>query len=165
MGKGKNIMDILELLKRNARLTAQELSVMTGKSIEEVEETIKKYEHDKIIAGYSAVINWEKTKENLVIAFIEIKVTPERDRGFDEIAKRIYSYKQVKTCYLMSGAFDIAAIVEGENLKDVALFVSQKLSAIHGVTSTATHFVLKKYKDNDLIFEEEEKDQREAIIL
>lgn len=158
-------MDILELLKQDARLTAQELSVMTGKPIEEVEETIKHYEQEKIIAGYSAIINWEKVIDNIVIALIEIKVTPERDRGFEEIAKRIYNYKQVKACYLMSGAFDIAVIVEGRNIKDVSLFVTQKLSVIQGVAATATHFVLKKYKDNDLIFEEEEKDQREAIIL
>lgn len=158
-------MDILELLKQDARLTAQELSVMTGKSVEEVEKEIKQYENEKIIAGYSAIINWEKVIDNIVIALIEIKVTPERDRGFEEIAKRIYNYKQVKACYLMSGAFDIAVIVEGCNIKDVSLFVTQRLSVIQGVTATATHFVLKKYKDNDLIFEEEECDQREAIIL
>lgn len=158
-------MDILELLKQDARLTPKELAVMTGKSVEEVEKVIKQYEQDKIIAGYSAVINWEKARGNIVVAFIEIKVTPERDYGFEEIAKRIYSYEQVKTCYLMSGAFDIAAVVEGSDLKEVALFVAQKLSAIQGVTATSTHFVLKKYKENDLIFEEEEKDRREAIVL
>ena len=136
-------MDILELLKQDARLTAQELAVMTGKTVEEVERVIKQYEQDKVIAGYSAVINWEKAKDDIVIAFIEIRVAPERDRGFEEIAKRIYSYKQVKTCYLMSGSFDIAAIVEGKDLKEVALFVTQKLSTISGVTSTSTHFVLK----------------------
>lgn len=158
-------MDILELLKQDARLTAQELAVMTGKTVEEVERVIKQYEQDKVIAGYSAVINWEKAKDDIVIAFIEIRVAPERDRGFEEIAKRIYSYKQVKTCYLMSGSFDIAAIVEGKDLKEVALFVTQKLSTISGVISTSTHFVLKKYKENELVFEEEEKDQREAIVL
>lgn len=158
-------MDILELLKQDARLTPKELAVMTGKSVEEVEKVIKQYEQDKVIAGYSAVINWEKARDNIVVAFIEIKVTPERDYGFEEIAKRIYSYEQVKTCYLMSGAFDIAAVVEGSDLKEVALFVAQKLSAIQGVTATSTHFVLKKYKENDLIFEEEEKDRREAIVL
>ncbi|HHT95856.1 MAG TPA: Lrp/AsnC family transcriptional regulator [Clostridia bacterium] len=158
-------MDILELLKQDARLTPKELAVMTGKSVEEVEKVIKQYERDKVIAGYSAVINWEKARDNIVVAFIEIKVTPERDYGFEEIAKRIYSYEQVKTCYLMSGAFDIAAVVEGSDLKEVALFVAQKLSAIQGVTATSTHFVLKKYKENDLIFEEEEKDRREAIVL
>ena len=128
-------------------------------------KVIKQYEQDKVIAGYSAVINWEKARDNIVVAFIEIKVTPERDYGFEEIAKRIYSYEQVKTCYLMSGAFDIAAVVEGSDLKEVALFVAQKLSAIQGVTATSTHFVLKKYKENDLVFEEEEKDRREAIVL
>ncbi len=158
-------MDILELLKQDARLTPKELAVMTGKSVEEVEKVIKQYERDKVIAGYSAVINWEKARDNIVVAFIEIKVTPERDYGFEEIAKRIYSYEQVKTCYLMSGAFDIAAVVEGSDLKEVALFVAQKLSAIQGVTATSTHFVLKKYKENDLVFEEEEKDRREAIVL
>ncbi|HNZ40412.1 MAG TPA: Lrp/AsnC family transcriptional regulator [Clostridia bacterium] len=158
-------MDILELLKQDARLTPKELAVMTGKSVEEVEKVIKQYEQDKVIAGYSAVINWEKARDNIVVAFIEIKVTPERDYGFEEIAKRIYSYEQVKTCYLMSGAFDIAAVVEGSDLKEVALFVAQKLSAIQGVTATSTHFVLKKYKENDLVFEEEEKDRREAIVL
>jgi DNA-binding Lrp family transcriptional regulator len=158
-------MDILELLKQDARLTPKELAVMTGKSVEEVEKVIKQYERDKVIAGYSAVINWEKARDNIVVAFIEIKVTPERDYGFEEIAKRIYSYEQVKTCYLMSGAFDIAAVVEGSDLKEVALFVAQKISAIQGVTATSTHFVLKKYKENDLIFEEEEKDRREAIVL
>ena len=158
-------MEILELLKKDARLTVEELSVMTGKSVEEVAKTIKLYEQENIIAGYSAVINWEKVKDNYVVAFIEIRVAPERDRGFEEIAKRIYNYKQVKACYLMSGSFDIKIIVEAQNIQDVAVFVTDKLSVIQGVTSTATHFVLKKYKENDLIFEVKEQDQREAIIL
>ena len=134
-------MDILELLKQDARLTAKELAVMTGKSVEEVEKVIKQYEQDKIIAGYSAVINWEKARDNIVVAFIEIKVTPERDRGFEEIAKRIYSYKQVKTCYLMSGAFDIAAIVEGTDLKGCSFVCYAKTFSYKRVHNTSTHFV------------------------
>ncbi len=138
---------------------------MLGKSVDEVKEAIKKYEEDNVIAGYTAMINWEKTDKESVTALIELKITPQRGEGFDKVAERIYRYPQVKACYLMSGGFDLTVIVEGRTMKEVALFVAMKLAPLENVLSTATHFVLKKYKDKGTIFEEKTKDDREAIIL
>ncbi|HOV24952.1 MAG TPA: Lrp/AsnC family transcriptional regulator [Pseudobacteroides sp.] len=157
--------EILELLENNAKLTEEQIAVMLGKSVDEVKEAIKKYEEDNVIAGYTAMINWEKTDKESVTALIELKITPQRGEGFDKVAERIYRYPQVKACYLMSGGFDLTVIVEGRTMKEVALFVAMKLAPLENVLSTATHFVLKKYKDKGTIFEEKTKDDREAIIL
>ncbi|MBN2851660.1 MAG: Lrp/AsnC family transcriptional regulator [Clostridia bacterium] len=159
------MIEILEILENNAKASVEEIAKLTGKSVKEVKEIISDYENDKTIVGYSSVINWEKTDNDFVTALIEVRVTPQRDRGFDKIAERIYKYDQVKSCSLMSGSYDLSVMVEGKNIKEVALFVSEKLSTIDGVLSTATHFVLKKYKDKSMMFNVEEKDDREAIVL
>ncbi len=157
--------EILEILESNARATAEEIALMLNKSVEEVRETIKKLEEENVIVGYNTLINWEKSSKENVTALIEVKVTPQRGQGFDKVAERIYRYPQVKACYLMSGGFDLTVIIEGKSMKDVALFVAEKLAPLESVLSTSTHFVLKKYKDDGVIFEENNKDDREVLIL
>jgi DNA-binding Lrp family transcriptional regulator len=157
--------EILKLLERNARLTAQELAIMLERPTEAVAAEIAALEADKIILGYSAAVNWEKTDLDPVTAMIEVCVTPQRDQGFDHIARRIYRFPQVKSCYLMSGGFDLLLIVEDASLKDVARFVSEKIAPLDSVVSTRTHFILKKYKMNGLEFAVRDEDNREAIVL
>ena len=157
--------EILEILERNNRLSEEQIAVMLNKSVEEVRAAIKRLEEENVILGYTTVVNWEKTNKETVTALIEVKVTPQRGEGFDKVAERIYRYPEVKACYLMSGGFDLTVIVEGKTMKEVALFVAEKLAPLESVLSTATHFVLKKYKDKGTIFEEKEKDDREAVIL
>lgn len=159
------MVDILEILEKNCRYTDEQLAVMTGKSSEEVSESIKNYEKDNIIVGYTALVNWEKTDLENVTALIEVKVTPQRGEGFDKVAERIYRFPEVKACYLMSGSFDLTVIIEGKSLKEVAYFVAEKLAPLESVQSTATHFVLKKYKDKGTIFEDKPQDDREAIFI
>ncbi len=157
--------EILEILEQNSKATADEIAVMLGLPVEEVEAAIKKYEADNVIVGYSTLINWDKTKKEKVTALIEVKVTPQRGLGFDKIADRIYKYPEVTACYLMSGGFDLTVIIEGRTMKEVALFVSEKLAPLESVLSTSTHFVLKKFKDKGTIFEEKVVDRREQIFL
>jgi len=157
--------EILEVLENNSRLKCEDIAVMLGKSVEEVKEAIKKLEDEGVIVGYNTLINWEKTNREMVTALIEVKVTPQRGEGFDKVADRIYRFPEVKACYLMSGGFDLTVIVEGKSLKEVASFVAEKLAPLESVLSTSTHFVLKKYKDDGVIFEKKEKDDREAIVL
>ncbi|HEY5560855.1 MAG TPA: Lrp/AsnC family transcriptional regulator [Clostridiaceae bacterium] len=157
--------DILELLERNNKLTPAQIGVMLNKEETYVSASIKDYEKHKVILGYKTLINWEKTNKDSVTALIEVKVTPQRGEGFDKIAERIYLYPEVTSCYLMSGGFDLTVVIEGKTLKEVALFVAEKLSTLESVQSTATHFILKKYKDEGTIFENRIVDDREAIIL
>lgn len=157
--------EILHLLEQNARLSVEEISVMTGQPEEEVRSTIQELEDMNIILGYGALVNWEKTTSAPVTALIEVNVTPQRDRGFDEIARRIYRYPEVKSCYLMSGGYDLMVILEDTSLKDVAMFVSEKIAPLESVISTRTHFVLRKYKMNGTEFIKQDEDDREAIIL
>lgn len=157
--------EILEILEKNSRRTSEEIAIMTGKPLGEVHEAIQKYEADKVIVGYTALVNWEKTGKESVIALIEVKVTPQRGEGFDKVAERIYLFPEVKACYLMSGSFDLTVIIEGKTMKEVALFVAEKLAPLESVLSTATHFVLKKYKDKGTIFEDKILDDREAIFI
>lgn len=157
--------EILEILEKNSRASAAEIAVMLGKSVEEVTEAIKKYEAENVIVGYSTLVNWDKTQREKVTALIEVKVTPQRGLGFDKIADRIYKYPEVTACYLMSGGFDLTVIIEGKTMKEVALFVSEKLAPLESVLSCATHFVLKKYKDKGTIFEEKQIDRREPIFI
>ncbi|ABN51600.1 MAG TPA: Lrp/AsnC family transcriptional regulator [Hungateiclostridium thermocellum] len=157
--------EILEILESNSKISPEEIAVMVNKSVEEVREAIKKYEEDNVILGYMSLINWEKTSKESVTALIEVKVTPQRGEGFDKVAERIYRFPEVKACYLMSGGFDLTVIVEGKTMKEVALFVAEKLSTLESVLSTSTHFVLKKYKDKGTIFEKKQKDDREAVVL
>ncbi|OON99912.1 MAG: AsnC family transcriptional regulator [Epulopiscium sp. Nele67-Bin004] len=155
---------ILELLEESSHYTAEDISVMIGASIDEVKATIAELEKEQIVCGYKTLINWDKVEEKeIVTALIELKVTPQRGEGFDKIARRIYMFKEVQSVYLMSGGFDLTVIVEGRTMKDVAMFVGQKLATLDTVMGTATHFVLKKYKDHGVIFEEPKKDERMVI--
>jgi len=159
------VEEILEILENNGKATPEEIAAMTGKNLEEVKDAIKKFEKDNVILKYNTLINWEKTSKEVVTALIEVKVTPQMGEGFDKIAERIYKYPEVKDCYLMSGGFDLTVVVEGKSMKEVALFVAEKLAPLDSVLSTSTHFVLKKYKDKGTIFEKGPQDDREAIVL
>ena len=155
---------ILSLIERNSRLTPHEISVMTGFEEKSVCELLCALEKDRVICGYNTLIDWDKTDKNFVTALIEVKVVPQRGIGFDKIAKRIINFDEVKACYLMSGGFDFTIIVEGKTIKEVAAFVSEKLSPLESVMSTATHFVLKKYKDHGVVIEDnKDADERMAI--
>ncbi len=157
--------EILDLLRQNARLSAEDIAAMTKKTVNEVKEIIKKLEDDGVILKYAAIVNPEKDKvaKDKVVAEIQIQVQPQREHGFDAIADRIYRFPQVKSLYLMSGGYDLKVLIEGNNLKDVALFVSEKLSTLEGVRSTKTNFVLKTYKENDIVYVEDEYDRREGV--
>lgn len=154
---------ILELLESNSDLTAEQLAVMIDKPLADVEKAIKEYKEKNIIVANKTVINWDKTDKEFVTALIELKVTPQRGEGFDKIADRIYQYPEVKSLYLMAGGYDLMVIIEGKTLKKVASFVAEKLATMECVTGTATHFVLKKYKDDSIILDEQQKDMREVI--
>jgi DNA-binding Lrp family transcriptional regulator len=149
--------DILKLLEQNSRYTARDLASMLGMEEAAVEAAIAKYEEDKVILGYQALIDWDRAGEEFVTALIEVKVTPQLGDGFDRIAERIYQYDEVESVYLMSGAFDLSVIISGKTLKEVAQFVARRLSTIEGVTSTATHFILKKYKEKHCLFRKQEE--------
>ena len=151
---------LIKLLKQNARLSCKELAAMTGMTENAVEDKIKTLEHEGVIKGYSAIVNDEAADKNTVTAFIEVKVTPKADCGFDDIARTIMMYDEVESLTLMSGAFDLAVTISGTNYKEVALFVAQRLSTIDGVISTATHFVLKRYKEKGIFIENEADDER-----
>ncbi len=156
--------DILELLENNNKMEASQIAVMLGKTEAAVASEINAMEEERVICGYSTLINWEKTDKEFVTALIEVKVTPQRDEGFDKIAKRIYEFDEVKSVYLMSGAYDLTVILEGSNIKEIAHFVSNKLSTLDTVVSTATHFVLKKYKDHGIILEQGKKVDERMIV-
>ncbi|AOR24374.1 Lrp/AsnC family transcriptional regulator [Clostridium taeniosporum] len=157
--------EILEILEQNSRYTHEQIATMSGKGVDEVKEAIKDYEDKSIIAGYTTLVNWENTGKEIVTALIEVRITPQRGEGFDKVAERIYKFPEVTACYLMSGGFDLTVIVEGKTMKEVALFVSEKLAIQQYVVSTSTHFVLRKYKDHGTIFKEEKIDDREAIFI
>lgn len=157
--------EILEILEKNSHFTAEQIAVMIGKTVEETKEAIAKFEAEGVILGYNTLINWEKVGKENVTALIEVKVTPQRGEGFDKVAERIYKFPEVTACYLMSGGFDLTVIIEGKTMKEVALFVAEKLAPQESVLSTATHFVLKKYKDKGTTFEVKARDDREAIFI
>ena len=154
---------LLSLLQNNARLTNKQLAVMLGREEEEVAKAIDAYEKAGVIRGYQAVIDWDKTDSPTVFARIEIKVTPKKDFGFEEIARTIM--EQVQSVSLMSGGYDLALTVSGKTFRDIAMFVAHRLSPIDSVNSTATHFILKKYKERGVLFEEEVKDERGMTLL
>lgn len=151
--------EILEILRDDSRTSPAEMALMLGKSEAEVLAAINELEDDNIIVKYHTKINWEKTNDAMVEALIEVKVVPQRDRGFDSIARRIYRFDEVKSVYLMSGAYDLMVLIEGETMKQAAFFVAERLSTLEGVLSTATHFVLKKYKDDGVIMDDEPDDR------
>ena len=151
---------ILKLLEDNATLTHEQLAVMCQKEVGDIKKIIEDYEADGVILGYKTMIDWDKTDREYVSALIEVKITPQRDRGFDRVAERIYNYPEVQSLYLMSGGFDLAVLIEGKTMKEVAYFVAQKLAPIEDVISTATHFVLRKYKDKGVIYGVVDIDER-----
>jgi len=151
---------ILQVLEENARTSDETISQMVGKSVAEVKARIQELEEEKVIVGYKAIIDDEKANRNLVHAVIEVKITPEREGGFNRLASRIAKYEEVKSCYLMSGSYDLLVVVEGRDLKQVASFVSAKLSTIQGVLSTATHFMLKTYKEQGTSYAQDEPGDR-----
>lgn len=155
---------LLTMLENDARLTPAEISVMTKRDEGDIKKAIEEYEKNGVILGYKALVDWDKTDREYISAIIELKVTPQKDRGYDRIAEKIYNYPEVKSLYLMSGAYDFQVVLEGKTLKEVAQFVTSKLAPIDSVNSTATHFVLRKYKDNGTVFEIPEKDERVNTI-
>ena len=156
-------MQLLHLLQEDCRLSLEKLAVMTGSTIETVATMIEDMERNGIILRYAPVINWDKTDRDRVEAMIEVRVMPQRDQGFDALARRIYRFDEVKSVYLMSGAYDLLLLVEAHTLKELAFFVSTKLSTLENVTGTATHFVLKRYKSDGVIFEGNDEDKRLVV--
>ncbi|MCB1131437.1 MAG: Lrp/AsnC family transcriptional regulator [Verrucomicrobiae bacterium] len=154
---------LLQLLRRKARVSHQELADLLSMDEESVSRRIRAWEEDGTIRGYHAVIDSESAGDQSVSAFIEVKVTPERGGGFDRLSMRIARFDQVVSCYLASGGYDLMVMVEGDDLRDVARFVSEKLSTLDGVLSTATHFRLKAYKENGFLFEQEPSTERLAV--
>jgi len=154
---------LLKLLRENAALTPAQLSKMLNLPEAEVVVKIRAYEKDNVILGYRTVLNEERLGVDLVRAVIEVKITPERGGGFDRLAERIARYAEVNSCYLMSGGYDLLVIVEGNSLREVATFVSEKLATIQGVLSTATHFMLKPYKEQGVLMTREQNDERLAV--
>ena len=154
---------ILALIEKNSRIDLKDLAALLGESEAAVANEIADMERENIICGYHTMINWDNTGDEKVIALIEVKVTPQRGMGFDKIAERIYQYSEVESVYLMSGAFDFTVILEGKTMREVAQFVSEKLSVMDSVLSTSTHFVLKKYKDHGTVMCEKKEDERMLI--
>ncbi len=150
---------LLRLIEADCTLTHKQLAAMVGTSEEKVSERIAQMQEDGTIVGYKAVVDWDRTSREAVTALIEVKVEPQLADGFDRVAQRIYQYEEVESCYLMSGDFDMTVVISGRTLREVANFVTQKLSTIEAVRSTATHFILKKYKENHLIFRPEKKQE------
>ena len=157
--------EILKILENDARTTTKQISTMTGTSSTEVSKLIKQAEKDRIILKYKAIINWDKIKNEQVWALIEVKLTPEKDVGFDSVAERIYRFPQTRTVYLISGTYDLFVLVVGKNNREIADFVSQKLSHIEGVQGTVTQFVLKRYKEDGEIIEGKEEIKRQPVTL
>lgn len=157
---------ILELLEKDSRISTKDMSDMLGYSEEEINKKINEFEKEKVICGYPTLINWDKTDKegDYVTALIEVKVTPQREQGFNKIAKRIYSFDEVKTLYLMSGTFDLLIIIEGKNIKEISSFVSSKLATLDCILSTSTHFVLKKYKDHSVVLDDGKKSDERIIV-
>lgn len=154
---------LLKLLKENAALRPGQISKMLGISEAEAAATIKRYEQEQVILGYRTILNEEKLGLERVRAVIEVKITPEREGGFNRLAERIAKYSEVTSCYLMSGGYDLLVFVEGDNLRQVASFVSEKLATIQGVLSTATHFLLKPYKEQGILTAQEKNEERLAV--
>lgn len=155
--------DLLEILEQNSRISWEDLAKLTNKTVKEVKRLVKDYEKKGIIVKYKTVINSEKLKDNKVQALIEVSIIPQKDVGFDHIAQRIYRFSEVKSCYLISGTYDLLLIVEGEDIHTVARFVSEKLAPLKSVTRTVTHFMLKKYKEDGVILTKDEENKRLTI--
>lgn len=157
--------NLLELLEKDCTQTPAQLAAQAGMTEAEVKAEIARLEDEGVILGYQAIVDWDRTRREAVTALIEVKVTPQSINGFDRIAERIYQYEEVESMYLMSGSFDLTVIISGRTLREVALFVGQRLAPIEGVTGTATHFILKKYKEKHLVFRPQEQQEREYIFV
>ena len=156
---------LLELLEQDCTMTTEQLAAAAGMTEEEVRAARKRYEDDRTVLGYKAIIDWDRVRRETVTALIEVSVTPQSADGFDRIAERIYQYDEVESMYLMSGSFDLTVIISGRTLREVAQFVGERLAPIQGVTGTATHFILKKYKEKHLVFRPQDPEEREYIFV
>ena len=157
--------ELLTLLEKDARLTHGQLATMLGCDERRVSEAIAEYEKNHVILGYPALIDWTKTDDELVTALIEVRISPQRGDGFDRIAERIYQYEEVESLYLMSGAYDLAVTITGRSLRAVAEFVHARLAVIDGVTGTATHFILKKYKEKNHLFSKLPEQEERVLFV
>ncbi len=153
-------LKLLKLLNKNCRRSNREIAVMTGRTEQEIDESIEKLEKDGVIRGYKAVIDWERLDNTYVSAIIELTVTPKAGAGFEEVAKKVMKYPEVESVYLMSGAYDLNVVVKGKTFQEVAMFVAKELSTLENVTSTTTHFVLRRYKELDVELFDEKSDDR-----
>lgn len=158
-------IELLRVIENNARLSAEDIAVMLGTTAAEVESEIKRLKEENIILGYSTIINWEKIAPDNCIGMIEVRIAPIKNKGYDHIAQILSKYEKVMACYLMSGGFDLMIIYEDSNLRNIANFVTEKIATQEGVLSTTTHFILKKYKANGIIYDNPSDDDRQAIIL
>jgi len=155
--------EILSTIEKNSKIDLKELAILLDKNEADIANEIADMEKEGIICGYHTLINWEKTSEEKITALIEVRVTPQRGQGFDNIAERIYNYPEVNSVYLISGGFDLLVTLEGKTLKEVSYFVSDKLSTLETVLSTSTHFILKKYKQDGTVMSSPRQDEREVI--
>ena len=144
--------DLLKILENDARLSPETIALMLDKEVGDIKKMIDEYEREGVILGYRTEIDWDKTDREYVSAMIELKITPQRDRGYDHVAQKIYNYPEVESLFLMSGSFDLAVFIKGKTMREVAFFVAEKLATIEDVISTSTHFVLRKYKDNNIVY-------------
>ncbi len=156
--------EILRILEEDARKTPQQIATMTGIPLSKVKETIKQAERDRTILRYKAMVNWDKLGDEQVTALVEVRLEPQRDVGFDAIAERIYRFPEARSVYLLSGTYDLAVFVTGKTMQEVASFVTQKLAPLDGVRGTATHFLLKRYKEDGEILEGEERPKRVPLM-
>ena len=159
------LKEILKILEDDARTTPRQIATMTGSSEDEVTKLIKKAEAERAILKYKTMIDWDKVGDEQVWALIEVKITPQRDVGFNSIAERIYLFPQARTVYLVSGTYDLAVLIMGKSMHEIADFVTQKLAPIEGVQGTATHFLLKRFKEDGEILEGREGNKRQPVIL
>lgn len=156
--------EILNIISKNAKVTMEDLAAMLNATLEQVEKCLEEMEQSGIICGYPALINWDKTDNEIVTALIEVKVAPQRGRGFDKVAERIYQFDEVESVYLMSGGFDLTVIIEGKSMKEVSRFVATKLSPMDSIISTATYFVLKKYKEHGIPLTKKTNEDERMLI-
>ena len=155
---------LLELMEQDCTMSVEQMAAAAGVSVEEAKAAIERYEDEKIVLGYKAIVDWDRVRRESVTALIEVNVVPQSIDGFDRIAQRIYQYDEVESMYLMSGSYDLTVIISGRTLREVAQFVGERLAPIEGVTRTATHFILKKYKEKHLTFRPQEPEEREFIF-
>jgi DNA-binding Lrp family transcriptional regulator len=159
------LSEILRILENDARTSTKQIAAMTGISTAEITKLIKQAQKDRVILKYKAVVNWDKVEDERVWALIDVKVTPQKDVGFDAIAERVYRFPQARSVYLASGEYDLAVLVVGKTEHEVADFVSQKLATIEGVQGTTTHFILRRYKEDGEILEEMAEIKRQRVVL